>query len=170
MADGSKIVTIRYTDLARQWRKEPRPDVLARLSEEAVAALSPTEVARLAAAYVSERTRISARKLSRDDERRATPGKTDPGYDFSPLNALAERYEAKLFAQWSAALLATAFTVDGVIVTWGSASVAQHVRRAEVLRRQAAGTVETAQRHELAVRQCDELGLTCLNEGMGAAA
>jgi hypothetical protein len=60
-------------------------------------------------------------------------------------------------------LLATVFAIgDGTETTWGAATIEQHRQRIAMLTANAAGVVETAARHEAAVRMIEQAGVTCL--------
>lgn len=69
-----------------------------------------------------------------------------------------------------AALLRETFVVDesGRRVTWGEATGADHLARAEYLRRNATASLRTAARHEEAARIIAEDGVTCLAESARA--
>jgi hypothetical protein len=65
-------------------------------------------------------------------------------------------------------LLGTLFALgDGATVTWGAATVDQHEQRIEMLAKNAAGVVETAARHEAAIRMIKDAGVICLADLAG---
>lgn len=65
-------------------------------------------------------------------------------------------------------LLGTVFALgDGTETTWAAATVDQHEQRIGMLARNAAGVVETAARHEAAVRMIKDAGVTCLADLAG---
>lgn len=63
-------------------------------------------------------------------------------------------------------LLVCTFRVErgGEVVTWGEATAVQHRQRADALRRHAADTLATADRHERAAAILDEASATCLSD------
>jgi hypothetical protein len=78
---------------------------------------------------------------------------------------LVELTAAETRLQVTEELLGTKFALgDGTKVTWGEATVEQHRQYVVMLSGQVAGTVETAARHEAAIRLCEEAGVSCLGE------
>lgn len=62
-------------------------------------------------------------------------------------------------------LLSSVFALgDGERVTWGDANVKQHEQRIELLVGNAAGNVESAARHQAAIRMILDAGVNCLSE------
>jgi hypothetical protein len=62
-------------------------------------------------------------------------------------------------------LLDTFFALgDGTRTTWGSATIAEHEQRIELLARQSAGVIDTAASHRAAIDMIGEAGVTCLAE------
>jgi hypothetical protein len=53
---------------------------------------------------------------------------------------------------------------DGVVVTWGRATYAQHAQRREMLLKFAAGTIKTAHQHELAMAVLAREGASYLDD------
>lgn len=65
-------------------------------------------------------------------------------------------------------LLTTVFALgDGTETTWGDATVDQHGQRIELLTKNAAGIMETAARHQVAIRMIEEAGVKCLADLAG---
>lgn len=84
---------------------------------------------------------------------------------WAKLRKIQEDYAAEIRLEVTAELLGTPFALgDGRSVTWGEATVADHRQRAEMLFRGAAGTLETAARHEAAIRMLDECQARTLSE------
>ena len=68
-------------------------------------------------------------------------------------------------------LLATMFALgDGTETTWGQATVSEHEQRITMLAKNAAGVIETAARHQAAIRMITTAGVACLNELAAASA
>lgn len=79
------------------------------------------------------------------------------------LGEIMQDYKKSLRAEWTDELLASPFAVgDGRIVTWGSATVADHEARAEMLSKMAAGTLETAAMHARAIEHIRTAGVETL--------
>lgn len=68
-------------------------------------------------------------------------------------------------------LLNTVFALgDGVRVTWGEATVEQHLQRVALLSKNAVANIETAARHQAAVSLITQHGSTCLRETLAHVA
>jgi putative heme degradation protein len=80
------------------------------------------------------------------------------------LNIAIQNYTDHIRLQVTQELLATTFALgDGVVVTWGEATVAQHEQRISLLTKNAAGNLEAAARHRSAVQEIQKFGVLCLN-------
>ena len=67
--------------------------------------------------------------------------------------------------EWTARTLRTAVSLgEGVRLTFGSMTADDHRVRASMLRAHAAGTLDTAERHEQAAEQIEEAGVGCLDD------
>jgi len=76
-----------------------------------------------------------------------------------------EAWKQALRMEWTRELLGAAFALrDGTIVTWGSATVAQHEDRIAMFTDNAVANIEGAARHQAAITELREKGLLCLNE------
>lgn len=85
------------------------------------------------------------------------------------LGAALDRFTADLRLEWTAELLNSTFTLpNGEAVTWGAATVEQHVERRDMFLRNAEGNLEGAARHDLAVRELRQSAAATLNELVAA--
>lgn len=66
--------------------------------------------------------------------------------------------------RWTAELLNETFRVDGVEVSWGEATVEQHQRRMESLKKHAQGTLETSAKHGQAITEIKKAHASRLSE------
>jgi len=90
------------------------------------------------------------------DDFAAQSGAVREEFERAVALAVAEREAIK-------ALLDEPFSLgDGTRVTWGDATVEQHLQRIELLREQIRGQQETLARHEVAVRILKEANAPCL--------
>lgn len=82
-----------------------------------------------------------------------------------------DRYTEEMRIQWTAELLDTSFALrDGTETTWGDATIEQHEARRQMFLDNAHANMEGAARHEIAVRELREAGVTTLREMVGVAA
>ena len=88
----------------------------------------------------------------------------------SVMTPIIERYADEMRMEWTAELLASAFTLDdGTRVNWGDATVDQHSQRVEMFRRNAMANAEGAARHLKAVGALRLSGCSTLRELVGEA-
>lgn len=81
--------------------------------------------------------------------------------------AIAE-WAAQIRLETTRELLGTLFALgDGTSVTWGHATVGEHEQRIAMLTRNATGVIETAARHQAAIRMIKDAGATCLADLAG---
>lgn len=66
--------------------------------------------------------------------------------------------------RWTEELLSETFRVDGVEVSWGDATVEQHQRRMESLKKHAQGTLETSAKHGQAITEIKNAHASRLSE------
>lgn len=66
--------------------------------------------------------------------------------------------------RWTEELLSETFRVDGVEVSWGEATVEQHQRRMESLKKHAQGTLETSAKHGQAIAEIKKAHASRLSE------
>lgn len=66
--------------------------------------------------------------------------------------------------RWTKELLSETFRVDGVEVSWGNATVEQHQRRMDSLKKQAQGTLETSAKHGQAISELKKAHASRLSE------
>lgn len=79
------------------------------------------------------------------------------------IRTATENFRAAVRLELTEELLASSFALgDGTRVTWAEATVEQHQARVAMLQGMAAGTLETAARHEEAVAMLREAGAPCL--------
>lgn len=89
----------------------------------------------------------------------------------SRVSGLLKQYASELRAEWTQELLESTFALpDGLHVTWGTATVDQHMERAQMLSQQAVGTLETAALHRKAIEDIRAGGVSCLVEMKEGAA
>lgn len=82
-----------------------------------------------------------------------------------------DRYAEDLRVQWTSELLDSTFALrSGAVVTWGDATVEQHVERMDIFLKNAHANMEGAARHEIAIRELRESGAPSLREMVGQAA
>lgn len=75
------------------------------------------------------------------------------------------RYAEALKMEWTRELLDSGFALpDGTTVLWGDATVEQHMERREMFMRNAVANAEGAARHDQAIRELSEAGVTTLRE------
>lgn len=82
------------------------------------------------------------------------------------VTAMVHRVAAQVRLETTEELLSSVFALGdgGERVTWGEATTEQHQKRIELLVGNAAGNVETAARHQAAIRMISEAGAGCLRE------
>jgi len=79
-------------------------------------------------------------------------------------------YRENLRMEWTRELLDSFFALpDGTRVAWGKASSDQHAIRIDMLLGNAAGNLETAARHQVAIETLMSNGVSCLNELEGVS-
>lgn len=84
---------------------------------------------------------------------------------FKRMERAIEEYGQSIRLQVTSELLNTIFALgDGTKTTWGDATVEQHRIRIQMLTSHAAGTIETAGRHDAAIRMIQGAGVSSLNE------
>lgn len=85
------------------------------------------------------------------------------------LQKAFDDYAAELRIEWTRELLDSPFALsDGVLVTWGDATVEQHRERVEMFERNAVANIEGAARHRSALRDLDQSGAHSLREMVSA--
>jgi len=91
----------------------------------------------------------------------------EPGFH-DRLNEIVTNYAADIRLETTKELLSSVFALgDGTQVTWGSATVEQHQQRIKMLMKNVEGTMETAIRHEAAVKMIQAAGVKRLIEVAG---
>jgi hypothetical protein len=94
----------------------------------------------------------------------------EPGSDYTTWNVnkalenVVNAVRQEILLELTEELLSAEFVVNGKTVTWGSASVEEHEHRAKSLLIQAAGTVDTAKRHQAAIEMIENVSASNLNE------
>jgi hypothetical protein len=88
--------------------------------------------------------------------------------------AVVDTHAKRVRLETTAELLGTIFALgDGRRVTWGSATVADHQQRLDMLLQNATGIAETAALHRKAITMLTAAGAACLSqlnaEGRAAA-
>jgi hypothetical protein len=84
---------------------------------------------------------------------------------WAAMSEIVADYTRSVRLQVTTELLETAFALgDGQRVTWGDATVEQHEQRIRFLTTQAAGTLETASRHQAAIGMIREASAMCLRD------
>lgn len=82
---------------------------------------------------------------------------------WASVRAATDKYAAQLKMEWTEELLTTGFALgDGRIVTWGTATIADHQQRIDMLERNAVGNLEAAGRHRAAMEEIAQNGATTL--------
>lgn len=81
------------------------------------------------------------------------------------LTEAIETFASAVRADWTEQILSASFALpDGTRVLWGEATVEQHKARRDFLLSQASGTLETAGRHDAAIKDLMSFRVTCLND------
>lgn len=81
--------------------------------------------------------------------------------------AIAE-WAAQIRLETTRELLGTLFALgDGTSVTWGQATIGEHEQRIAMLAKNATGVIETAARHQAAIRMIKDAGVDCLADLAG---
>jgi hypothetical protein len=81
------------------------------------------------------------------------------------VSEVVREYAEQIRLEVTEELLRSKFALgDGTELTWGGATVDQHRQRIELLQRNAVGTLETAARHQAAIRMLEEKNVSCLEE------
>lgn len=81
----------------------------------------------------------------------------------SEMSGIISNFAADLKAEWTTELLSQTFTVNGRTVSWGTATVSDHEKRAEFFERAAVGNAESAARHRRALADMASAAADCLN-------
>lgn len=90
------------------------------------------------------------------------PKNAEPG---EVLTAAFKQYESRMKMEWTRELLQSSFTLkDGTKVTWGQATVGQHLERVKMFSDQAELSMQGAERHRQAVRDIKEHQAACLDD------
>jgi hypothetical protein len=111
-----------------------------------------------------------ARRKERKAEQEAADEVSRNRFRASLQEAL-DTYTREMRMQWTTELLNSTFALpDGTMVSWGEASVEQHLARREMLAANARGNLEAAARHEVAIRRLRETNADCLNSASLAVA
>ena len=125
-------------------------------------------------AHMVERTNVRGEELR---SARLTPSRkaASVGHISNELKKrigpILEDWRKQLRLEWTDALLSSVFTLrNGVGVTWGEATVAQHKERATIFLDNVAANMDGASRHNAAIRAIEEHGVVCLNELVAQAA
>lgn len=111
-----------------------------------------------------------ARCRAIEDARRAEVDRIGPEAYFQlKLQGMIGRFrhsvEVETRLKLTAELLESSFALgDGVMVSWGDATVEQHRKRMDLLFRNAEGNVRTASRHEIAVQMIEASGVSSLRQ------
>lgn len=86
-------------------------------------------------------------------------------YGSGRIAVALEEYAATIRLQVTRELLESSFALgDGRVVTWGDATIADHMTRIGLLQRQAIGTGEAIVRHEAAIGMLREAGAATLSD------
>jgi hypothetical protein len=81
------------------------------------------------------------------------------------LRDLTDAWVRDLRMEWTEELLSSAFALpDGTLTTWGAATVADHEARRDMFTANAQANVEGAARHDAAIRELQDAGVSTLNE------
>lgn len=81
------------------------------------------------------------------------------------INKAMEDFAKAVRADWTEQILSASFSLpDGTRVLWGDATIEQHKARRDFLLSQASGTLETAGRHDAAIKDLTSFRVTCLND------
>jgi hypothetical protein len=87
------------------------------------------------------------------------------------VGPILSQLREELRLEWTEELLESRFTLrDGLSVTWGAATVAQHKERADMFMDNVAANMDGAARHNKAIRAIEEAGAKCLNEAVDGVA
>jgi len=93
-----------------------------------------------------EQVRSRKKTLARAEERDARSAQVISSFRHNMERAM-EELKHQIRVEWTEELLGSTFTLDGVDIPWGSATIEQHERRADALKNQAVGTLQTAGMH-----------------------
>jgi len=115
----------------------------------------PEPVAEFFRPAVHREARTIHRGQVRADEKAAFAGKT--------VTSAEDRRRAKDVHLWQR-LMSRTFSVGGIDVTWGRATVSQHMQRIEELEENKRGLSQTQERHRAAVELIRRHGVSCLGE------
>lgn len=114
-----------------------------------------------------ETERLTAARTEREAKdrlRQNDPEEYARRYGFGAILQAIEDVRTQTRLEVTAELLAASFALgDGRSVTWGDATVSDHLTRIELLRRQVMGGAETMARHEAAIDLIVSTGADCLN-------
>lgn len=136
--------------------------VAADVGEEALIALATERIERVIAGERRKRIRetegASAHSVpTRNSKKWAT------------VRALLDEYRRVVIVEWTAELLDSEFAVgDGRRVTWGAATVDEHVARIRLLTSNVRGNLDAIARHEAAIRAIQESSTASLAEAVRA--
>lgn len=135
--------------------------VASEVGETALVSLAVERIERIIATERRKRMREVESALA------ASESESDPA-EWSTVDTLLEEYRKAVIVEWTEELLAGQFaTGDGKRVTWGKATVEQHVARIAMLTQNVRGNLDAIQRHEAAVVAIREAEATCLREAVG---
>lgn len=114
---------------------------------------------------------LEAEAAARDAEEQRLYDEDRPAWEERfGLRGLLHRFEEDVRLKVTAELLAATFAVgDGRTVTWGQATIRDHMIRIGMLRGQMTGTGDAIARHEAAMSMITASGAACLNELQVAA-
>lgn len=86
------------------------------------------------------------------------------------MQVLLDEFARDLKMEWTTELLTSGFALpDGTLVTWGEATIEQHVVRADMLRGNAIANAEAAARHLHAIETIKGAGAATLGEAVRRA-
>lgn len=105
------------------------------------------------------------------EQRRAELGLPKDAGTGEMLSAAFKRYEDHVKMEWTRELLLSTFTLkDGRKVSWGEATVAQHLERIKIFTDQADINMQGAERHRQAIRDIKHHKAACLDDVCAATA
>jgi hypothetical protein len=114
--------------------------------------------------YVDDEHRKYERAANRDVERSAKVRQEVTAQLRERVLGLVTEHITELESDWSPALLASSFVLNGIHVTLGDATLDQLTVRAQMLEGMAAGDLQTAAILRQAIRDIQARGVASLNE------
>ena len=177
LADGCTDASLMTAEAASAMleRKQCSRSTLLALAAEVIAEEARDMIRRKVVA-AEERARRGNPPISQPRITSAYSWKDDPGTVaaidrnnrnmWDSIHKAVATYSQELRMEWTAELLAMSFAVDqtGRTATWGDATVADHEARIAMLESNAAGNMEAAARHAVAVSELRAAGAPCLSQ------